>query len=164
MHIYLFCFFSTQQVIGYLKSVYGSVADIDLYIGGVTENHMPGAAVGPTFGYIIASQFQNLKTSDRFFYSDRSQPFSFTKSKIIPLGTNNIINTLLTKYWYYQINWKKSRKWALLASSAITAMEPSRKFNRVLSVTQRGKHFDWHSMELSQLKLNFLSFIIFFQE
>ena len=61
--------------------MYQSVADIDLYIGGVTENHMPGAVVGPTFGYIISNQFQNLKASDRFFYSDRSQPFSFTTSK-----------------------------------------------------------------------------------
>jgi peroxidase len=57
------------------------VADIDLYIGGVTEKQMPGAVVGPTFGYIIANQFQNLMVSDRFFYSDLSQPISFTASK-----------------------------------------------------------------------------------
>lgn len=76
----LFLFFE-WQVIGYLQTVYQSVADIDLYIGGVTEKQMPGAAVGPTFGYIIANQFQNLKVSDRFFYSDRSQPISFTASK-----------------------------------------------------------------------------------
>ena len=72
--------------------------DIDLFIGGVTEKPMPGAAVGPTFHYIIGQQFANLRRTDRFFYKDRSQPFSFTKSKIIPLSTNNIINTLLTKY------------------------------------------------------------------
>ncbi|EFX87542.1 hypothetical protein DAPPUDRAFT_221514 [Daphnia pulex] len=72
----------SDEVIGYLQTVYQSVADIDLYIGGVTENHMPGAVVGPTFGYIIANQFQNLKTSDRFFYSDRSQPISFTEKQL----------------------------------------------------------------------------------
>lgn len=69
-----------HQVIDSLKSVYASVEDIDLYIGGVTETHQPGALVGPTFGYIIAKQFQNLKNSDRFFYSDTTQSVSFTSS------------------------------------------------------------------------------------
>ncbi|XP_046655262.1 chorion peroxidase-like [Daphnia pulicaria] len=72
----------SDEVIGYLQTVYQSVADIDLYIGGVTEKQMPGAVVGPTFGYIIANQFQNLMVSDRFFYSDLSQPISFTAKQL----------------------------------------------------------------------------------
>jgi peroxidase len=55
--------------------------DIDLYIGGVTETRLPGSLVGPTFTYIIAKQFENLRQSDRFFYTDLTQSVSFTASK-----------------------------------------------------------------------------------
>nr|CAH0104885.1 unnamed protein product [Daphnia galeata] len=72
----------SPDVINNLKRVYATVKDIDLFIGGVTEKPMPGAAVGPTFHYIIGQQFANLRRTDRFFYSDRSQPFSFTKSQL----------------------------------------------------------------------------------
>lgn len=61
--------------------VYSSVRDIDLYIGGVSEFHFPGALVGPTLGYIIAKQFQILKNTDRFFYYDTTKPVSFLPSK-----------------------------------------------------------------------------------
>jgi peroxidase len=57
------------------------VNDIDLYIGGVTETKAPGSLVGPTFTYIIAKQFENLRQSDRFFYTDVTQSVSFTASK-----------------------------------------------------------------------------------
>ena len=68
----------TFQIIAYLKSIYKNVNDIDLYIGGVTERHMPGALLGPTFAKIIYRQFDNLKHADRFFYDDLSQPGSLT--------------------------------------------------------------------------------------
>ncbi|KAI9560223.1 hypothetical protein GHT06_014237 [Daphnia sinensis] len=68
----------SEEVINSLKRVYESVQDIDLYIGGVTEKHMPNAALGPTFGYIVAKQFENLKRADRFFYSDLTKSVSFT--------------------------------------------------------------------------------------
>ncbi len=56
-------------MIAYLKSVYPTVNDIDLYIGGVTEIPLAGALVGPTFANIFAKQFDNLKQADRFFYN-----------------------------------------------------------------------------------------------
>uniref|UniRef100_A0A0P5ACT7 Double oxidase: two peroxidase domains n=1 Tax=Daphnia magna TaxID=35525 RepID=A0A0P5ACT7_9CRUS len=66
------------EVIEKLKAVYESVEDIDLYIGGVTEKPLPGAAVGPTFAHIIAQQFNNLRWTDRFFYANSGHPVSFT--------------------------------------------------------------------------------------
>ena len=72
-----------SQVINLLSLVYASVADIDLYIGGVTELHVRGALLGPTFSYIISQQFANLKRADRFFYSYLNQPVSFNASKYI---------------------------------------------------------------------------------
>lgn len=71
-----------QEVIAAMKQVYASVFDIDLFVGGVTENPIAGGLVGPTFANMIALQFRNLKFADRFFYDDLSQSVSFTKSQL----------------------------------------------------------------------------------
>ncbi len=49
-------------------SVYSSVNDVDLWIGGLAEQHVGGGVVGETFGFILADQFQRLMDGDRFFY------------------------------------------------------------------------------------------------
>jgi peroxidase len=51
-----------------LGTVYGNIDNIDLFMGGLAERHAFGAAVGPTFQAIIASQFQALRDGDRFFW------------------------------------------------------------------------------------------------
>ena len=51
-----------------LATVYGSIDNVDLFMGGLAETHAPGALVGPTFQAIIARQFYALRTGDRFFW------------------------------------------------------------------------------------------------
>lgn len=51
-----------------LQKAYGSVDAIDLWVGGLAENHMKGAMIGQTFGLIIARQFEALRDGDRFWY------------------------------------------------------------------------------------------------
>jgi peroxidase len=51
-----------------LQTVYGAIDKVDLFIGGLAENHAPDASVGPTFQVIIARQFHALRTGDRFFW------------------------------------------------------------------------------------------------
>jgi peroxidase len=53
---------------GNLQAVYGTIDNVDLFIGGLAENHASGAIVGPTFQAIIADQFQALRVGDRFFW------------------------------------------------------------------------------------------------
>lgn len=66
------------SVVERLAAVYRSVDDIDLYIGGLVERHLPGSMLGPVFSCIIADQFARLKEGDRFFYEHGGQPGSFT--------------------------------------------------------------------------------------
>jgi peroxidase len=51
-----------------LKAVYGSIGNVDLFMGGLAESHVAGAVVGPTFQKIIANQFAALRAGDRFFW------------------------------------------------------------------------------------------------
>lgn len=56
--------------------------DIDLFVGGVLETPLPGAAVGPTFSCLIAKQFCDLRYGDRFWY-ERGDPVTrFTDSQL----------------------------------------------------------------------------------
>jgi peroxidase len=51
-----------------LQAVYGDINNVDLFMGGLAENHARGAIVGPTFQVIIGLQFHALRAGDRFFW------------------------------------------------------------------------------------------------
>jgi hypothetical protein len=44
------------------------VDNIDLWIGGLAEDHLPNSSVGVTFTTIIVEQFTRLRDGDRFWY------------------------------------------------------------------------------------------------
>jgi peroxidase len=58
------------------------VNDIDFYVGGLMENQLPGAVVGPSFACIIVNQFRDLKNGDRFFFENVPGPTSFTLEQL----------------------------------------------------------------------------------
>ena len=49
-------------------SVYSSIDDVDLWIGGLAETHVNGGLVGETFNFILAEQFVRSRDGDRFFF------------------------------------------------------------------------------------------------
>ena len=53
-----------------LASIYGSVDNIDPYVGLLSEDHIPGAAVGETVQGILLEQFLALREGDRFYYEN----------------------------------------------------------------------------------------------
>lgn len=59
---------SDTAVVSKLASLYSSVDEIDLWVGGLAEDHVAGALVGPTFWRIIRNQFSRLRDGDRFWY------------------------------------------------------------------------------------------------
>lgn len=53
-----------------LRSLYGSVDNIDLWVGGLAEDHLPGSGMGATFQAILVDQFTRLRDGDRFWYEN----------------------------------------------------------------------------------------------
>ncbi|XP_052708782.1 heme peroxidase 2-like [Crassostrea angulata] len=68
----------SRKMVRLLQSVYRRAADIDLFVGGVTETPLPGALVGPTFACILGLQFKALKYGDRFYYENDDSNARFT--------------------------------------------------------------------------------------
>ncbi len=77
-----------------LAEAYGSVDDMDLWIAGLSEDHVQGAVVGETFWMILREQFMALRNGDRYWYQHylprelRSEVESRTLSTIIRRNTN----------------------------------------------------------------------------
>jgi peroxidase len=57
-----------QATVSALAKAFGSVDQVDLWTGGLSEGHAAGAMVGETFQQIIAHQFEALRDGDRFWY------------------------------------------------------------------------------------------------
>ncbi|XP_066302873.1 peroxidase mlt-7-like [Branchiostoma lanceolatum] len=56
-----------------LKSLYSDLDDIDLFVGGLAEEAVPGGIVGPTFACLIGMQFQDIRKGDRFWFENPGQ-------------------------------------------------------------------------------------------
>ncbi|KAK5928959.1 hypothetical protein CgunFtcFv8_010235 [Champsocephalus gunnari] len=54
-----------------LLHLYGTPANIDVWMGGVAEPLLRGARVGPLFACLIATQFQRIREGDRLWYENQ---------------------------------------------------------------------------------------------
>jgi hypothetical protein len=57
-----------------LAAAYASPDDIDIWVGGLSEPHRPGAVVGETFFAILRNQFERARDGDRFWYRSYLPP------------------------------------------------------------------------------------------
>jgi Animal haem peroxidase len=55
-----------------LQTTYGSIDNVDLFVGGLAEAHVNNGRLGQTFQAIIGSQFQNLRTGDRYWWQNEA--------------------------------------------------------------------------------------------
>ena len=64
-------FSSDPAVQAQLTALYGDdVNKVELFVGGLAEDHATGSSVGATFGAIIANQFQRTRDGDRLWYQN----------------------------------------------------------------------------------------------
>jgi len=67
---------SDPEVESGLAAAYGDVEAIDLWVGGLAEDPLPGAMVGELVSTVVGDQFAALRDGDRFWYTrtlDRQQ-------------------------------------------------------------------------------------------
>lgn len=67
-----------------LRGAYASIEDIDYYVGGLFETYeiLGNPLVGPTFGCVIASQWDNFAGGDIYYYSNPLSPHPFSDAQI----------------------------------------------------------------------------------
>ena len=64
---------SDPQVQSTLAAQYGSVNNIDMWVGGIAEDPINGGHLGPLFFTVLKNQFEALRNGDRYWYQ-RSLP------------------------------------------------------------------------------------------
>lgn len=57
-----------------LQSLYGSVDEMDSYVGGLAEDHLSDSELGELFHIAVREQFERLRDGDRFFYESLVWP------------------------------------------------------------------------------------------
>ena len=78
-----------------LEAAYGSVYDMDLWVGLLSETPLMGSSIGITLNAILAKQFEQLRTGDFYFYkndpalsrNDKNQIDRITLKEIITRNT-----------------------------------------------------------------------------
>lgn len=61
---------SSTEVRQRLKQLYGHPGNVDAWVGGLLEDPVEGARVGPTFLCLLVDQFRRLRDGDRFWYEN----------------------------------------------------------------------------------------------
>ncbi|CAH1270789.1 PXDN [Branchiostoma lanceolatum] len=74
-----------------LESLYRHVDDIDVFVGGLAEESVPGGVVGPTFACLIGLQFQDLRKGDRFWFEN---PDQFTEAQLAEIRKTSLARIL----------------------------------------------------------------------
>jgi peroxidase len=87
---------SNPAVQAALQAEYGTVANIDPFIGALAEDHVPGASVGPLTRAALIDQFTRFRDGDRFFYLNQFDSFTISILNQTTLAGIIMANTGLT--------------------------------------------------------------------
>ncbi|MFK8028257.1 MAG: peroxidase family protein [Gammaproteobacteria bacterium] len=85
---------SDPEVQDRLQTAYDNIDQIDLWVGGLAEDHISDALVGEVFYTILKDQFERLRDGDRFWYentfwgNELRKIKKTTLAKIIKRNTN----------------------------------------------------------------------------
>lgn len=74
-----------------LANAYGTIDNVDAWVGGLAEDPVPGALVGETFHKVLVTQFTALRDGDRFWYE------RYLPSFLVPLIEAQTLSTVLRR-------------------------------------------------------------------
>ncbi|CAG2168134.1 unnamed protein product [Oppiella nova] len=89
--------FISDSRIQRLKSVYNDVGDIDLFVGGLSENKAFGSILGPTFACLNGIQFHHWKYGDRFYFEHGHEAGSFNSKQLNNIRQTSSLANLMCK-------------------------------------------------------------------
>jgi len=83
-----------------LQQAYGTVDDIDLWVGGISEDSLAseGSQLGPTFRHIVVEQFTRLRDHDRFWWQNDLTRFEQMQVRNTTLASVIVANTGVTPF------------------------------------------------------------------
>lgn len=61
---------SNEKIAAALAALYDTPDDVDLWVGGLAEDHVEGALLGELFHSILVDQFTRLRDGDRYWYQN----------------------------------------------------------------------------------------------
>ena len=80
-----------------LASVYGSIDEMDLWVGMLAQDHMSNASVSETVAVILAEQFERLRAADRFWFEH--DLFGVNSDLIDPVAAFDGTNLTTASEW-----------------------------------------------------------------
>jgi hypothetical protein len=88
-----------------LKQLYGTVDKVELFVGGLAENHVKGSSLGSTFQAIITDQFERLRDGDPYFYLNQPQLAQYGVNHVTLadiIGRNTGMTNLQPNVFFFQ--------------------------------------------------------------
>lgn len=77
-----------------LEDLFGTVDNIDPFVGALAEDHVPGSSAGPFIHAVVGNQFERLRDGDRFFYTQDAFLQSETVGRVIDLEEISLANII----------------------------------------------------------------------
>jgi peroxidase len=99
---------SNKALQAQLRKLYNNdVNNIDLWVGGLAEDHVAGGSVGPLFQRIIATQFQHTRDGDRLWFENQFSgiPLSILENTTLAqiIGRNTVNNDLQSNVFFFKM-------------------------------------------------------------
>jgi peroxidase len=91
-----------------LQQLYGNVDNIDLWVGGLAEDHVPGTSTGPLIRAALIDQFTRLRDGDRFWYQNILPPLvaNLVANRTLAdvISDNTEINNLQNNVFFFRLS------------------------------------------------------------
>jgi hypothetical protein len=72
----------------------GDIDNVDTFIAGLAEDHVPGSEVGELFAVIIADQFRRLRDGDRYWFENPDAPAALRDADVRSVRSVKFIDVL----------------------------------------------------------------------